>query len=83
MNKNDKLLVDRRELLGAAGLGLLPGIAGFLPTPGFADGFDESPDLNDPPCTNVIGPSDTRCAIRRPAAATTTSPRTVTPIHLR
>ncbi|MXW72580.1 MAG: hypothetical protein F4002_00125, partial [Chromatiales bacterium] len=48
MNKFDTTSMNRRGLLGAAGLGLLPGIAGFLPETGFAADLDDSSDLKDP-----------------------------------
>lgn len=47
MNKTDRFLPDRRSLLGAAGLGLVPGIAGVLPAAGFAADLEDSPDLQD------------------------------------
>ena len=47
MNKSDKFLLDRRGLLSAAGLGLVPGIAGVLPAAGFAAEIEDSPDLKD------------------------------------
>lgn len=48
MSKKERFLLDRRGLLGAAGLGLVPGIAGVLPAAGFAADFEDSPDLKDP-----------------------------------
>jgi len=44
----DTTLVNRRGLLGAAGLGLLPAIAGMPPAPGFAAELEDSPELQDP-----------------------------------
>ena len=48
MNNPDPVSLNRRGLLGVAGLGLLPGIAGALQMPGSEVDFVDSPDLKDP-----------------------------------
>ncbi|WP_446830120.1 DUF1838 family protein [Candidatus Foliamicus sp.] len=48
MNDHGFPLLDRRNLLGAAGLGLLPGLAGALDLAGGAAELGDSPELKDP-----------------------------------
>ncbi len=48
MSNSDPISLDRRTLLGAAGLGLLPSFAGAAHIPGGDAGFVDSPDLKDP-----------------------------------
>lgn len=48
MHLDDFAGLDRRSLLAAAGLGLVPGLAGALSRPGGAAGFEDTADLMDP-----------------------------------
>jgi hypothetical protein len=48
MNNFSFDLLDRRSLLSAAGLSILPGVASALARPGSGAGFEDSPDLKDP-----------------------------------
>lgn len=48
MNKSDPLSLNRRSMLGVAGLGMLSGCAGALPMSSDDAAFIDSPDLTDP-----------------------------------